>query len=342
MQEFIKQVARGKKRAQDLSYEDARRAAEMICSGEADDAQTAALLVAERLKEESPDEAVAFAEVLREHTTHIPVIEEVQARMIDFGGPYTGRNMFAQTIPSALLLAAEGIPVYLHSGEALPPKYAVPLKHIVSDIGIDTGAPPEQIGRSLEEAGIGFGDTEKLCPPLQRIRRVRELIGVRTFLNTIEKMLSPAGARSIMVGIFHRTVVDTNSELLRRLGFDHMYMVQGAEGSEDLPAHRKSFLYHVTQEETISFDLNPDDTGIGIRRNKELETLTLPEQTELIEGVLRGNGHPDAHALTVYNTGVRYFLFGHRPTVDEGIQLAESQLSAGAGWDQLEKWRKIQ
>lgn len=340
MQQWLKKVARGSKMAQDLTYKEAKQAALSIVNGEATEAQTAAFLVAERLKEESPGEILAFAEVFREAMEPIPLSPLTQKRVIDFGGPYTGRNSFAITVPAALLLAEEGLPVYLHSGGSLPPKNAVSLKDIIGSLGINVNADVSTIAASIESLGIGFGNTELLCPPLAALRPVREQIGVRTFLNTMEKILNPAGAASILTGVFHRTVVETNAQVLRRLNFKNIYMVQGMEGSEDLPIHRKSFLYHISQKNTGSFDLDPEDVGIAARRNKSLEELSLMQQVNLIEKVLKGKGNNDTHDLVTYNAGVRYFLFGHVSSIKAGIELADAQLRSQVTWKHLLTWRE--
>ncbi|SDN99319.1 anthranilate phosphoribosyltransferase [Alkalicoccus daliensis] len=340
MHQWLKKVARGNKMSQNLSYKEARQAALSMRNGDATEAQAAAFLVAERLKEETAEEVLAFAEVFREATEKIPLSPLTQKRLIDFGGPYTGRNSFAVTIPTALLLAEEGIPIYLHSGASLPPKHAVSLKNIVAALGVNVNAEAPAIAATIESLGIGFGNTELLCPPLAALRPVREQIGVRTFLNTMEKMLNPTGAASILVGIFHRTVVETNAKVLRGLNFKNMYMVQGMEGSEDLPIHRKSFLYHVTQRSIGSFDLNPEDVGIAARRNKSLEELSLLQQVALIEKVLKGQGNNDTHDLVTYNAGVRYYLFGHTPSIKAGIELADEQLRSQVTWKHLLTWRE--
>lgn len=340
MQEWIKLVARGKKRAKDLSYEEAYQAALSLVHGKATDAQIAALLIAERLKEESPEEMAAFAKVFQAATTKIPLPASTREKLIDFGGPYTGRNTFAATIPVALLMAAEGIPIYLHSDDPLPPKYATSIKSIVQGLGINVNANADTVAHTIESHQIGFGNMSLLCPPLGRLRPIREQLGVRTFFNTIEKVISPAGASSIIVGIFHRTVVETNAKLLRKLGYQNMYMVQGMEGSEDLPIHRLSFLYHVTQNSTTSFDIHPGDEGIEAKRNVAIEKLNLNQQVSLIEELLQGNGPNGVHDIVTYNAGVRYYLFGHTTSIKEGISLANDQLKSQIGWKHLLTWRE--
>lgn len=50
MQQFIKEIARGKRGSTDLTYEQAKEAARLIASGQATDAQVAAFLLRNALK----------------------------------------------------------------------------------------------------------------------------------------------------------------------------------------------------------------------------------------------------------------------------------------------------
>jgi anthranilate phosphoribosyltransferase len=342
MKQYIKEVARGKKGSRDLSYEEATEAAQLIVEGNVTDAQLAALFIAERLKGESVDEVIAFVQKFREASSKINVAPNFQSRLVDFAGPYNGRKTFAATIPVALLLAEQGLPVYLHSSDSLPPKKGSALKDIIKLLDIPVDLSSEQIAQSIEGVNIAFAWTEKLSPPLALIRRVREEIGVRSFINTVEKALNLANSHSVMVGIFHKTVVDLNVAILRALGFEKAYIVQGVEGSEDLPIHRKSFLYEVTQGDVRSFDLDPEDYGCKHRKDSEREEVTLEQQVCIVQSILDGDESEELEYYrdqVLYNTGVRYFLFRHVSTIEEGIALAKQQLQQKKGATQLQAWR---
>lgn len=116
MRDILKEVARGKKGAKDLPYEEALRGARMILSQEATSAQAAVFFVAERIKMETADELLAFVEALRSGST--------QHRIpggIDCAGPYDGRKKsFFASFPAAFVTAACGVPVTLHGGRSLP------------------------------------------------------------------------------------------------------------------------------------------------------------------------------------------------------------------------------
>lgn len=60
MQQWLKEVARGKRGSKDLDYQQTTEVAQTIINGDATDAQIAAYLIALRLKTESPEELLAF------------------------------------------------------------------------------------------------------------------------------------------------------------------------------------------------------------------------------------------------------------------------------------------
>ncbi|MBU9711886.1 anthranilate phosphoribosyltransferase [Evansella tamaricis] len=342
MKQWIKEVAKGKKRARDLTYEEGLAAANSIITGEATDIQVAAFLIAQRLKNESPEELAAFVHAFREASETIPLSQDIQERLIDFSGPYDGRKTFAATIPVSILLAENGIPVFLHSSDTLPPKYGSTLKSILGELGIAYDLTPSHIAASIEGNNIGFAWTEALCPPLARIRKVREEIGVRSFINMVEKLLNITNSNAIMLGIFHKTVLDTNVANLRGQNFKKSYIVQGTEGSEDLPIHRKSFVYEVTEDNVRNVDLDPEDYGLFFRKDPEKEVLTLEDQVRLITAILNGESSEDLayyRNQVIFNAAARYYFYGTTSSVEEGIDLATSQLKARKGAIHLEKWR---
>ncbi|WP_202080114.1 anthranilate phosphoribosyltransferase [Caldalkalibacillus salinus] len=345
MEQWLKIVARGKKGSKDLTYAQAESVAERIISGEATDAQIGAFLVAQRLKTESVDEVLAFCKRLR-----APIMNNANAQtlatnfhskpIIDLAGPYTGRHTFAATLPSAILMAQSGVPVYTHSSPSLPPKWGVSLADMAQGLGLPTSETLQDLNQQLKETNMGFALTEHLCAPLAQIRHIREEIGVRTFLNTVEKLLNITQAHTLIVGVFHRTVIDLHVALVRALGYREAYIVQGVEGSEDLPLHRKSFYYKVTPEEVHALEIDPEDYGLKRKRDRSRETLNLEQQIEIIQRILKGDTSADIadfRAQVLFNTAVRYYFCGRFPTVSEALQFTEQQLKEPKGvyheWD---------
>ncbi|MCY8006853.1 anthranilate phosphoribosyltransferase [Bacillus haynesii] len=342
MQQWIKEVARGKRGARDLAYEEAKQAAEAIITGNASPAQTAAFLIAERIKTESPEELLAFTEALRNSSETLSLSKAVKDAVIDFAGPYTGRHSFLATIPVSLLLAGNGVPAFLHGSDALPPKYGTSIKDVLDKLGIPSETNLAQTAHSLEEASIGFAAAETFCKPFVRMRKIREEIGVRTVLNTAEKLVNFSDADKLMMGAFHRTAIQKMHPVFQRLTYKEVFIVQGAEGSEDVPVHRGSFVFAIKNGEIDSFILKPEEYGLYAEEAKLNKPLSAEEQAEKITAVLAGDESADTEyerKQVIMNTALRYYLFGHCTAIEEGVRTAEKQLKEKAGLEALERWK---
>jgi anthranilate phosphoribosyltransferase len=341
VQQWIKEVARGKRGSKDLSYEETREVASLIVKGKATDAQLAAYFIAQRLKTESAEELLAFVHAFQEHSERLTLDVRMASKMIDFAGPYNGRHYFAATIPCSILLAERGIPVFLHSSDSLPPKYGTSIKEILDRLGVDVSLKADALADTIERTKLGFAWTDQFCPILKKIRPIREQIGVRTLLNTVEKLLNLSNASSVMMGAYHRTAINKITPMISKLGYKNVYIVQGMEGSEDLPVHRNSFIFKLTKESVDSFVVKPEDYGLS-EEEDEPEKLTAEEQSEIIMALLQGRSEKKLayyYKQVLFNTGVRYYLFGVTSSIEEGIAIAEEQLKNQRGMQQLKKWR---
>jgi anthranilate phosphoribosyltransferase len=342
MQQWLKEVARGKRGSKDLDYQQTKEVAQSIIKGDATDAQIAAYLIALRLKTESPEELLAFVHAFGDNSEKI---ELTQQPIIDLASPYNGRNTFMGSIPSAILMAEHGLPVFLHGSDALPPKFGTPMKEILSQIGVDISQSAASLKKTITEAGIAFASTEEFCSSLGNLRKIRKELGVRTLLNTVEKLLNLANADSLMMGAYHRTAINKIAPIFKGLSYKNVYVVQGLEGSEDLPVHRNSFIFKITDNEMESTIVNPEEYGLlSPELDKDIK-LSANEQSDLTMAIL--SGEQSEYLQTYYNqvlfnTGIRYHLFGAVSSIGEGIEIAKEQLKGQKGLRQLEKWKASQ
>ncbi|MCL6592617.1 MAG: anthranilate phosphoribosyltransferase, partial [Alicyclobacillus sp.] len=315
----------GQKGARDLSFAEAYCAAVDILEGRATDAQTAAFLMAERMKGESVEELLAFIRALTERN---PPPLRPDSGVLDCAGPYDGRSRsFAATIPVAMVLAAAEVPVFLHAPEALPPKNGVSLKAIVRELGLPVGVTSILGGR------FTFVDPEELHAPLRALRRIREELGVRTLFNTAEKFLNLAGAKYQITGVFHGTAMDKVVQLLTRLPYGRGMVVQGVDGSEDLPVHRATAVCLVEAGRANRFFIHPEE--LGLKAEAAPVRLSAAEQAEHTRAILRGEPHPYRNAVLL-NSGVRLWLVERVASVQDGVALARSILDSGQAWSILQ------
>jgi anthranilate phosphoribosyltransferase len=342
MQQWLKEVARGKRGSKDLDYQQTKEVANSIINGDATDAQIAAYLIALRLKTESPEELLAFVHAFGDHSEKI---ESSQHPIIDLASPYNGRNTFMGSIPTAILMAEQGLPVFLHGSDALPPKYGIAMKEILARIGVDISQNAASLSKTITEAGIAFASTEDFCNSLGKLRKIRKELGVRTLLNTVEKLLNLANAESILMGAYHRTAINKMAPIFKGLPYKNVYVVQGMEGSEDLPVHRNSFIFKITETEMESSIVNPEEFGLFAPEMDKDFKLTAKEQSDITMAILSGENSKLLQYYinqVLFNTGIRYHMFGAAASIGEGIEIAKEQIRERKGLRQLEKWKSAQ
>ncbi|MBN2982696.1 anthranilate phosphoribosyltransferase [Cohnella algarum] len=335
MIQLLKEVARGKRGARDLTYDEAFQAAEYILNLQATPAQIGAFLAAERIKLESVEELEAFVAVCRKYAERRPVHEG-----IDFAGPYDGRKTsFIATFPTAFLLAAAGMPVTLHGSASLPPKWGVTLLDLLKEAGINAETlSSERCVEAAAQTGVLFVPTEQWCPPLARIRPLRQEIGMRTIFNTAEKLIDFSFSPYLVFGIYHNTVFDRLSRLMVKLGYRKALIVQGAEGSEDLFIDRPTRVYAVENE---AFELNiVDPEAIGLETEVPETQWNAREQLSTAEAVLQGGGHMAFYNQVLLNGAVRLSLTGKVKSVEEGLYTCKALLDKGDAWDVYSRWKQ--
>jgi anthranilate phosphoribosyltransferase len=342
MQQWLKEVARGKRGSKDLDYQQSKEVAKSIINGDATDAQIAAYLIALRLKTESPEELLAFVHAFGDYSEKIASTEQ---SIIDLASPYNGRNSFTGSIPTAILMAEYGLPVFLHGSDSLPPKYGTAIKEILLHLGVNVAQSKPELAITMVDAKIAFAPTEEFCPSLGKLRRIRKELGVRTLFNTVEKLLNLANADTLMMGAYHRTAINKIAPIFKGLSYKNVYVVQGMEGSEDLPVHRNSFIFKITDNDMESSIVSPEVYGLLAPEIGKDTKLSAKEQSDITMAILSGENSKMLqyyYNQVVFNSGIRYHLFGAADSIGEGIEIAKEQIREQKGMRQLKKWKTTQ
>lgn len=333
IESYLKEVARGKRGARDLSYEDAKKAAEAILDLKASPAQIGAFLIAERIKMESLEELIAFITAARERSVRIPVHQG-----IDCTGPYDGRSSsYYASFGAAFVLAAAGLPVTLHGSDSLPPKWGITVPDMLRTKGIELEEiPQEQLLAAAGNSGILIIPTEKWCPSLAQLRPIRTELGMRTVFNTVEKLLDLSVSPYLAIGIFHNTVFERMSQLITRLGYRKGLIVQGVEGSEDLHIDRPTRVYAVENGEAVMQTFDPEVYELKAEVPEVIWTPQL--QMQVTEALLEGGGDRAFANQVILNAGVRLHLAERVPSLEEGIAVSRLALQDGSAAAKYTQW----
>lgn len=333
---LLKEVGRGKRGARDLTYEEALQAAEAILGLTASPAQIGAFFIAERIKMESVEELEAFVSVLRKHAARSDLPQG-----IDCAGPYDGRkSSFMSTIATSFVLAAAGLPVTLHGSASLPPKWGMTLADVFAAMGIsDPSLSRELCLEAARQTGVLYAHAEIWCPPLAKLRPIREELGMRTVLNTAEKFADYGHSPFLTFGVYHNTVFDRLGRLIMNLGYERAMIIQGSEGSDELYIHRPTRTYRIEHGEASLQIIDPESFGLDTPL-PEVD-WTPAEQAAVTGQVLQGKGNMAFMYQVLLNAAVRLHLADRVQSVEEGLYTGKALLESGKPRELYEKWQAV-
>lgn len=328
MKSAIKALTEGK----DLSMDEAKRVMRILLSGEATQAQIAALLIALRMKGETLDEIVGLASVLSEKAIHIsPNID----RHIDFVGTGgDGNNTFNISTTSAFVVAGAGVAVAKHGNRAISSKSGA--GDVLEELGINIGAQPERVQKCVEEVGIGFMFAQLFNPSMKYVGQARKEMGVRTVFNILGPLANPSGAKFQMIGVYDPKLTEIIAKAMLILGVKRAMVVSAKNGMDEVSTAEDTIISEIKDGEVSTYTITPEQ--YGFRRVEVIELVggTGAENAQITKDILKGAKGPKRD-IVLFNAGCALYVSDKAITIEEGIQLAKESIDSGNAYKKLEK-----
>jgi len=233
---FVRILGKGKRGARDLTREEAREAMGMLLDGKAEDTQLGAFLMLLRHKEESAAELAGFTEAVRERL-HAPVI----AADIDWP-TYAGKKRHLPWyLLAAKCLAQNGVRILMHGGGAHTAGrlYTEQLLGLLDIARCDNWAA---VNAALDSSNLAFMPLGAWMPRLQHMIDQRNILGLRSPIHSLARILNPLGARCGLQSIFHPGYQANHREASRLLG-DTSIVIKGEGGEIEVNPDGIAHLY---------------------------------------------------------------------------------------------------
>lgn len=326
-------TAKGRHGAKDMNRQEAKEALDFLFSAEAHPAQVGAFLTAVRFKAATVEEMMGFLDAMEGAATLIsPKVEGV----LNCNGPYDGRKKALNlSVAAAIVTAAAGVPVVLHSNTGLPPKDGVTNAKVLEALGIAAAREPELVEQDIERKAFGHLHASRYLHGVERLRPIRQILFYRSFLHACEVMLNPAGAKRSLMGAAHDNFLERFALAAGQRGQEHVMVVQGLDGGDELPLAPTPVADYRAGNLT-RYTLAPTDFGLKEAQHHPCETPA--ETARRTEATLAGTD--DAHLDAVlFNSAVRIHLADKTPSIEAGLALAREVLSSGKAMAKLRELR---
>lgn len=316
----------------DLSIDEAREIMVRIMSGEFNDAQIAAFLVALRAKGETSSEIAGFAQAMREKMITVPVTVDA-IDMCGTGGDAKGT--FNISTVASFAVAGVGVPVAKHGNRSVTSSCGS--ADVLAELGVNIDMEPDKVARAVEQVGLGFMFAPSLHPAMKHVMPARKSLGIRTVFNILGPLSNPAGVRRQLLGIFDGTLTETLAKVLKKLGSRQALLVYGEDGLDELTTTTSSKVSHLFETGVVKSSIvNPRSLGLPQASLDDLKGGTPEENAKMAIEILQGEPGPKRD-IVVLNAAAGLMVGGAAADLEKGIALAGESIDSGRALNVLEK-----
>jgi anthranilate phosphoribosyltransferase len=324
----------------DLSRIEAAATMEAIMSGAATNIQIAAFLTALRMKGESVEELIGFAQVMRQKVVRIRTRADQaltgtdREMLIDTcgtGGDATGT--FNVSTATAFVVAGAGLRVAKHGNRSVSSLCGS--ADVVEALGVSLELSPQKVGRCVDEVGIGFLYAPLLHTAMKHVMPARREMGIRTVFNMLGPLTNPAGANAQVIGVYSPALTEPLARVLAELGTVRAFVVHGCDNLDEISNTGDSRVSEVREGQVRTFTVRPEDFGMARASIRELQGGDREQNAQIIRAVLEGEPGP-RRDIVLMNAAAALVAGGRARELKEGVGLAAQSIDGGAARGKLQ------
>src|SRR3954451_21729563 len=337
--------------SESLTRDEARDVMAEVLTGQCTDAQIAALLIALRMKGETVEEIVGFAEAIRAAAAPLPIERAPDAlavsgtgrealagecendSLIDTSG--TGGDAigtFNISTATALVTAGAGVRVAKHGNRSISSKCGS--ADVVEALGINIQLSPERVAQCLREVGICFLYAPNLHPAMKQVQGVRRELKMRTMFNLLGPLTNPAKASGQVVGVYSLDLVEKLAEALSMLGLRRALVVHGLDGLDEITITGKTRIAEAREGLVRTYEVEPEEFGMKRAALQDLSGGDALENAGIIRAVLRGDKSP-RRDVVLLNAAAALVTAAKADHIAQALPMAAESIDSGAALRKL-------
>ena len=312
-----------------------------IMRGEVSAPMVAAILTGLRVKKETIGEIAAAATVMREMVARVPYSGALSAtgadaHLVDIVGTGgDGTNTFNISTASMFVVAAAGARVAKHGNRSVSSSSGS--ADVLEALGVAIDLPPARVAQSIEKTGIGFMFAPNHHPAMKIVAPIRREMGVRTLFNILGPLTNPAGARNILMGVFHADLVGIQVRVLQRLGAGHALVVWARDGMDEISLAGATLVGELRDGSVREYEVEPGQFGLE-RADSALLRVDGPAQSKAMVLQALENTAGPARDIVMLNAGAALYAAGVAESIVAGVARAKAVLESGAARAKLDQF----
>ncbi len=321
---------------QSLSREEARAVMSEVLTGNCTDAQVAGLLVALRMKGETVEEIVGFAEAIRAAATPlnihrnstVDVSDTERDALVDTcgtGGDASGT--FNISTATAFVVAGAGVRVAKHGNRSISSKCGS--ADVMEALGVNINLTPERLAACLEQVGMAFLFAPAMHSAMKHVQTARRELRLRTVFNLLGPLTNPAHASAQVVGVYDLELVEKVAEALSMLGVRRALVVHGLDGLDEITITGPTRVAEVNEGSVHTYEVTPEEFGMKRATLEDISGGDAAANAVIIREILDGKKSA-RRDVVLLNAAAALVAAGKAEHLGGALPLAVKSLDSGA------------
>jgi anthranilate phosphoribosyltransferase len=314
----------------DLTQKEMEGAMEEIMTGNATPAQIGSFITALRIKGETVDEITGAAMVMRAKAVKVNLNDDILLDTCGTGGD--GTHTFNVSTATAFVAAGGGVKVAKHGNRAVSSLCGS--ADVVKNLGVSLDISPVDVGRCIQEVGIGFLFAPLYHGAMKYAAGPRQEIGLRTIFNMLGPLTNPAGATVQVLGVYAQELTDKIARVLGKLGTKEAFVVCGEGTFDEISICSPTRVSHLTDGNVETFEMTPEQYGFKRVNPEEIKGGDAQESAQIIRELLDGEKGPKRD-MVVLNAAAAFVVAGLDEDFVKGIERAKDCIDSGGAKEKL-------
>lgn len=323
-----------------LSRDESASAMREIMAGEAAPTVVACLVGALKMRGETVEEITGFAQSMREQAVRVNTTAKYLVDTCGTGGdaPKHGIATFNVSTAAAIIASAAGATVAKHGNRAMSSKCGS--ADVLEALGVNLKLNAEQIGRCIDEVGIGFMFAQDHHPAMRHVAPIRRELGIRTIFNLLGPLVNPAGAGSQVMGVSDERWLMPIAQTLRALGTHHSIVCHSEDGMDEFSTCAPTRYIEIKNGFLSEQVFTPSELNLSCADPKALQGGDAQTNATIIEQLLHGGQGPTAD-IACLNAAAVLIAADIAPNFRLGLKLARATVNAGEAKERLARLVKF-
>ena len=283
---------------------------------------------------ETAEELAGAAESMRKHMVPVDTNRDPLIDTCGTGGDDSGT--FNISTAAAIVTAACGVAVAKHGNRSVTSRTGS--ADVLESLGVAIDLEPDQVGRCIDEIGIGFCFAPRMHPAMREVASIRREIATPTLFNLLGPLANPASAPYQLIGVGRASAFNELAKAVALLGTARPFLVKGQDGLDEVTTAAPTDVIEVDgRGARFSHTWRPVEFGFRTAPFDSARVENAAESADMIRRVLSGASGV-ARQLVLINAAAALALVDTMASMTEHVRRAAEAIDSGDALRLLDAW----